>query len=60
VTQGVIRYREWIIQQQGNRHNAKKIDIKSKSFESQIINLIFILCFEDEGHFGFCQCFWSF
>ncbi|KAG1940159.1 terminal nucleotidyltransferase 4A-like isoform X1 [Pimephales promelas] len=28
VTQGVIRYREWIIQQQGNRHNARKIDIK--------------------------------
>ncbi|XP_077063418.1 terminal nucleotidyltransferase 4A-like isoform X2 [Siphateles boraxobius] len=28
VTQGVISYREWIIQQWGNRHNAKMIDIK--------------------------------
>ncbi|XDV39797.1 hypothetical protein PO909_008986 [Leuciscus waleckii] len=28
VTQGVISYREWIIQQWGNRHDAKMIDIK--------------------------------
>ncbi|XP_051721280.1 terminal nucleotidyltransferase 4A-like isoform X2 [Ctenopharyngodon idella] len=28
VTQEVISYREWIIQQWGNRHNAKMVDIK--------------------------------
>uniref|UniRef100_A0A671SM46 polynucleotide adenylyltransferase n=1 Tax=Sinocyclocheilus anshuiensis TaxID=1608454 RepID=A0A671SM46_9TELE len=35
VTQEVIDYREWIIQQRGNRHNARMMDIKEEQTSSE-------------------------